>query len=159
MSNKLESLSNAIMDKRTLIAILVIAILWRAGISSDGRIALWESECSGIALFIMGWALFACIYLMSRGLKGWLELNEIYRWIAVSLAAINVYVIVYYAMRWYRLAGVGGVMESLVPYDFLFRDIRYLLLVLFYCVVIWLAKYLKKVHGDYMLLFKEPPKV
>jgi len=159
MSNKLESLSNAIMDKRTLIAILVIAILWRAGISSDGRIALWESECSGIALFIMGWALFACVYLMSRGLKGWLELNEIYRWIAVSLAAINVYVIVYYAMRWYRLAGMGGVMESLVPYDFLFRDIRYLLLVLFYCVVIWLAKYLKKVHGDYMLLFKEPPKV
>jgi len=159
MSNKLESLGNAIMDKRTLIAILVIAILWRAGISSDGRIALWESECSGIALFIMGWALFACVYLMSRGLKGWLELNEIYRWIAVSLAAINVYVIVYYAMRWYRLAGMGGVMESLVPYDFLFRDIRYLLLVLFYCVVIWLAKYLKKVHGDYMLLFKEPPKV
>ena len=159
MSNKLESLSNAIMDKRTLIAILVIAILWRAGISSDGRIALWESECSGIALFIMGWALFACVYLMSRGLKGWLELNEIYRWIAVSLAAINVYVIVYYAMRWYRLAGMGGVMESLVPYDFLFRDIRYLLLVVFYCVVIWLAKYLKKVHGDYMLLFKEPPKV
>ena len=159
MSNKLESLGNAIMDKRTLIAILVIAILWRAGISSDGRIALWESECSGIALFIMGWALFACIYLMSRGLKGWLELNEIYRWIAISLAAINVYVIVYYAMRWYRLAGMGGVSESLVPYDFLFRDIRYLLLVLFYCVVIWLAKYLKKVHGDYMLLFKEPPKV
>ncbi|MCD6202960.1 MAG: hypothetical protein J7I99_01190 [Methanophagales archaeon] len=159
MSNKLESLGNAIMDKRTLIAILVIAILWRAGISSDGRIALWESECSGIALFIMGWALFACVYLMSRGLKGWLELNEIYRWIAVSLAAINVYVIVYYAMRWYRLAGMGGVMESLVPYDFLFRDIRYLLLVVFYCVVIWLAKYLKKVHGDYMLLFKEPPKV
>ena len=159
MSNKLESLGNAIMDKRTLIAILVIPILWRAGISSDGRIALWESECSGIALFIMGWALFACIYLMSRGLKGWLELNKIYRWIAVSLAAINVYVIVYYAMRWYRLAGMGGVMESLVPYDFLFRDIRYLLLVVFYCVVIWLAKYLKKVHGDYMLLFKEPPKM
>jgi len=159
MSNKLESLGNAIMDKRTLIAILVIAILWRAAISSDGRIALWESECSGIALFIMGWVLFACIYLMSRGLKGWLELNEIYRWIAISLAAINVYVIVYYAMRWYRLAGMGGVSESLVPYDFLFRDIRYLLLVVFYCVVIWLAKYLKKVHGDYMLLFKEPPKV
>jgi len=159
MSNKLESLGNAIMDKRTLIAILVIAILWRAGISSDGRIALWESECSGIALFIMGWVLFAYIYSMSRGLKGWLELNKIYRWIAISLAAINVYVIVYYAMRWYRLAGMGGVSESLVPYDFLFRDIRYLLLVLFYCVVIWLAKYLKKVHGDYMLLFKEPPKV
>ncbi|PXF52180.1 MAG: hypothetical protein C4B56_06490 [Candidatus Methanophagaceae archaeon] len=159
MSNKLESLGNAIMDKRTLIAIIVIAILWRAGISSDDKIALWESECSGIALFVMGWALFAYIFYMSRGLKGWLELNKIYRWIAVSLAAINVYVIVYYAMRWYRLAGVGGVSESLVPYDFLFRDIRYLLLVVFYCVVIWLAKYLKKVYGDYTLLFKEPSKV
>jgi len=154
-----ESLGKAIMDKRTLIAIIVIAILWRTGISLNGEIALWESIFSGMALFVMGWALFAYIFLMSRGLKGWLELNKIYHWIAVSLAAINTYVIVYYAMRWYRLAGVGGVSESLVPYDFLFRDIRYVVLVVFYCVVIWLAKYLKKVHGDYMLLFKEPPKV
>jgi hypothetical protein len=93
---------------------------------------------------------------MSRELKGWLELNKIYHWIAVSLIAINTYVIVYYAVRWYRLtAGI----EPYVPWDFIFRDIRFIVLVLFYCVVIWLAKYLKKVHGDYLLLFKGEPKV
>ncbi|MDI6886759.1 MAG: hypothetical protein QMD22_10575, partial [archaeon] len=52
-----ESLDKAIMDKRTCIAIVVIAILWRVGVSMDGKITLWESLCSGIALFIMGWAL------------------------------------------------------------------------------------------------------
>ena len=173
-----ESFSKAIMDKRTLIALVMIAILWRAGISLDGEIALWESICSGIALFVMGWTLvayiylmsrelksvavdfeesmaaFAALYLKSRGLGGWLELSKIYRWIAVSLAAINVYVIVYYVMRWYRLAGIGGVEEALVPLDVLFRDIRFITLVVYYCVVMWLAKCLKKVHEDYLLLFK-----
>jgi len=134
-------------DKRTLIAILVIAILWRALISMDLRIALWESICSGIALFVMGWALFAYIFLMFKRLRGWLELNKVYQWIAVCLAAINTYVIAYYGMRWFRLAVET---ETYVSLDFLFRDIRYILLVVFYCVVLWLAKYLKKVHGDYL---------
>lgn len=57
-----ESLGKAIMDKRTLIAIIVIAILWRTGISLNGEIALWESIGSGMALFVMGWTLFAYIY-------------------------------------------------------------------------------------------------
>jgi hypothetical protein len=176
---KKESLGTVIMDKRTLIAIIIIAILWRASISFDGKIALWESMCSGIALFVMGWTLvayiyllsrelksvavdyeesmaaFAAVYLKSRGLGGWLELSKIYRWIAGSLAAINAYVIVYYVMRWYRLTGLGGVEEALVPMDFLWRDIRFVMLVIFYCVVIWLAKCLKKVHADYLLLFKK----
>jgi hypothetical protein len=152
-----EAFGKGVMDKRTLIAIIVIAVLWRAGISLNDpvpTIALWESMVSGISLFIMGWALFAYIFFMSRALKGWLELNKIYLWIAVSLIAINIYVIVYYAMRWYRLAGLGGVEEALVHLDFMFRNIRFIVLVIFYCVVTWLAKYLKKVHRDYMLLFK-----
>jgi len=147
-----ESLGKAIRDKRTLIAIVVIAILWRIGISLNGKIALWESMCSGIALFIVGWSLFAYIFLMGKELKGWLELNKIYHWIAVSLLAINTYVIVYYAMRWYRLATEIEVEVPLI--DFILRDIRFIVLVVFYCVVIWLAKYLKKVHEDYILLFK-----
>ncbi len=150
-----ESFSNFTMNRRTLAAIMAVAILWRAFISSNGHIILWESVCSGVALFIMGWALFAYILRMSRELKGWLELNSIYRWIAFSVAAINFYVIVYYAMRWYRLAGVGGIEEVPLPLDFLYRDIRYIMLVIFYCVVMWLAKLLKKVHGDYILLFKQ----
>jgi len=107
--------------------------------------------CSGIALFIMGWAVFAYIYWMSRVLTGWLRLSKIYLWIAVSIAAINTYVLVYYGMRWYRLAGVRGVVETAVPLDFLFRDIRYIVLVLFYCVIIWLTKYLREMHRDYLL--------
>jgi hypothetical protein len=75
--SKKESFSTAIMDKRTLIAILVIAVLWRLVLSLDGKIALWESLCSGIALFIMGWSVFAYIYLMSRELKSWLRLCKI----------------------------------------------------------------------------------
>ncbi|MGB2841868.1 MAG: hypothetical protein WBC40_05255 [Halobacteriota archaeon] len=154
-----EAFGKRIMDKRTLIAIVVIALLWRTGISLNGVIDFRESLCSGMALFIMGWAVFAYIFLMSKELKGWSELNKIYQWIAISLVAINIYVIVYYAMRWYRLAGLGGVVEVEVPLDFLFRGVRYIVLVVFYCVMIWLAKYLKKVHGDYLLLFKEESKV
>jgi hypothetical protein len=119
-----ETVSNAVMDKRSLIAVLVIAILWRLGISLDGQIALWESLCSGIALFIMGWSVFAYIYLMSRELKGWLRLCKIYQWIAFCLMAINTYVIVYYGMRWYRLAGVKGVVEAVVPQDFLYNMVN-----------------------------------
>ena len=152
-----ESFGKAIMEKRTLIVIVVVAIIWRTGISLDGKVTLWESMVSGIALFTMGWTLFAYIFLMSRGLKGWLELNKIYQWIAVSLTAINIYVIIYYGMRWYRLATEIEVEVPLI--DFILRDIRFLALVVFYCVVIWLAKYLKEVHGDYMLLFKEAKKV
>ena len=154
-----ETVSNAVMDKRSLIAVLVIAILWRLGISLDGQIALWESLCSGIALFIMGWSVFAYIYLMSRELKGWLRLCKIYQWIAFCLMAINTYVIVYYGMRWYRLAGVKGVVEAVVPQDFLYRDIRYFVLVVFYCAIIWLTKYLMEMHRDYLLVVKEEQKV
>lgn len=153
-----ESLGTAIMGKRTLIVILAIAILWRTGVSLDGQIALWESMCSGIALLIMGWFICVYIYLMSREIKSWLRLSKIYYWIAISVAAINTYVLVYYGMRWYRLAGLKGVVEAAVPWDFLFRDIRYLVLVVFYCVVIWLAKYLEEMYRDYLLVAKGEPK-
>jgi hypothetical protein len=61
-------------------------------------------------------------------------------------------------MRWYRLAGLKGVVEAAVPLDFLYRDIRYLVLVVFYCVVIWLAKYLEEMYRDYLLVAKGEPK-
>lgn len=151
------SLAKVTMDKRTCFAILGILIGWRALISMDGEITLWESVCSGIALILMGWVLFASIFIMSRELKGWLELNKVYRWIAICLSAINVYVLVYYGMRWYRLAGIGGVEEALVPLDFIFRDIRYIVLLLFYCGMMWLAQRLREVYRDYMLLFQGAP--
>ncbi len=151
-----ETFARFVMNRSTLVGIMVIAILWRAFISSDGSVILWESTCSGIILLIMGWTLFAYILSMSRGLKGWLELNTIYRWIAVSLFAINIYVIIYYGMRWYRLMSMT---ETYVPMDLPLRDIRYILLILYYCVVIWLAKHLKKVYNDYTMLFKATPEM
>jgi len=149
-----KSFGKGVTDKRTLIVILVIAILWRVGISLDGKIALWESMCSGIALFMMGWVICVYIYLMSREMKGWLRLSKIYQWIAISVAAINTYVIVYYGMRWYRLAGIKDVVEAVVPWDYLYRDMRYIVLVVFYCAVIRLAKYLEETHRDYLLVVK-----
>lgn len=148
-----ESFEKVIMDGRTLIAILLVAIVWRFVISLNQEIALWESLVSGIALIILGWVLFAYLYHISRKETGWLISNQMFQGLAVSLTAINIYVLVYYCMRWFRLLSV----EVYVPYDFLLRDVRYIMLVLCYCGLIWAARYLKKMHEGYMLLTKDIP--
>ena len=147
-----EPFEKVIMDGRTLIAILIIAILWRTYISLDHEIALWESMCSGIALIIFGWVLFAYLYHMSRKETGWVVSNRMFQGIAVSLTAINIYVLVYYGMRWYTLQ-----VEVYLPYDVLLRDVRYVMLVLCYCGVIWVTRHLKEMHDSYMLLTEEIP--
>ena len=147
-----EPFEKVIMDGRTLIAILIIAILWRTYISLDHEIALWESMCSGIALIIFGWVLFAYLYQMSRKETGWVVSNRMFQGIAVSLTAINIYVLVYYGMRWYTLQ-----VEVYLPYDVLLRDVRYVMLVLCYCSVIWVTRHLKEMHDSYMLLTEEIP--
>ena len=146
------SLCKAMMDKRTLIAILVLAVLWRIVMSLDQKVLLWESMCSGIFLFVLGWALFIYIYCWSARLKGWLALNKIYLWISICTIAVNVYVIVYYAERWYRLAIEP---EYVLPFDYAFRSMRFMALILFYCAVVWMSSWLKKVGTDYELLFKK----
>ena len=150
-----ELMSTVITDERTLMVIVGIAFLWRTVISIDYNIALWESMCSGIALFIMGWLFFAYIYSMSRKQKGWLNLVKVYHGIASGLLAINIYVLVYYGMRWYRLIGLGGVVEAFVPLDYLFRDARFFALVMFYCASIVLLKFLKRAYEEYRLLSSE----
>ncbi|MEA2075086.1 MAG: hypothetical protein U9O85_05070 [Euryarchaeota archaeon] len=135
-------------DKRTLALIIVLAILWRTYISLDGEIAFWESLCSGIALILLGWLLFAYFFDMSVKLKGWIISNRVYQGFGVCLCAINIFVLVYYGLRWYRLSFV----ETYPPLDFIFRDVRYVALVVFYCAVIWSAGYLKKMHEDYTAL-------
>lgn len=146
-----DSFEKAILDKRTLAVIVVAAILWRTYISLDGSIAFWESMCSGVALIIFGWGLFAYMYLKPKKLKGGVMSNWIYQGIAVSMVSINIYVVIYYAMRWYKLLHE----EAYLPLDFIFRDIRYIALVVFYCGVIWSAKYVKKMHEDYVSLSEE----
>jgi len=143
-----ESLGKVIEDKRTLAVIIILAILWRAYISLDEEIAFWESMCSGIALILLGWILFAYFYGRAAKLKGWIISNRVYLGFGVCLCVINIFVLVYYGMRWYRLVHV----ETYLPLDFILRDVRYVALVVFYCAVIWSAGYLKKMHEDYTAL-------
>jgi hypothetical protein len=147
-----ELIGKVITDERTLMVIVGLAFIWRTVISVDFNIAPWESMCSGIALFIMGWLFFGYLYSRSWKYKGWLALVKVYHGIAIGLLAINIYVLVYYAMRWYRLLGVGGVAEAFVPLDYLFRDARFFVLVMFYCASIVLSKFLKRAYEEYSLL-------
>lgn len=144
-------LCETMMDTRTLIAIVVLAVLWRIVMSLNQRVDLWESMCSGIFLFIFGWTLFVYIYRWSTRLKGWLELNKIYLGISICTIAMNFFVIVYYAERWYRLAVEP---EYVLPLDYAYRSLRFIALILFYCAVVWMSRWLKKVGMDYELLFK-----
>lgn len=148
-----ELIGAVITDERSLMVIVGLAFIWRTAISIDYKIAPWESMCSGIALFIMGWLFFGYICSMSWKQKGWLALVKVYHGIAVGLLAINIYVLVYYVMRWYRLFSVDDVAEAFVPLDYLFRDARFFVLVIFYCASIVLSKFLKRAYEEYSLLY------
>jgi hypothetical protein len=147
-----ESFERWVMDGRTLLAILLLALLWRYA-SHQPAIAPWESSISGSALIIFGWLIFAYLYRTSRKETSWLVSNKMFQGLAVSLAAINIYVLVYYGMTWSGLLHV----ELGVPYDRLLYDVRYMMLVLCYCGLIWAARYLKKMHDNYLLLTEEVP--
>jgi len=143
-----EAIFKVVTDERILLAITSIAFFWRTVVSLDKAEALWESICSGISLFIMGWALFGYMYSLSRKPTRWPVSNTIYQRIGVSLLVLNSYVLIYYGMRWHELLHV----EVCLPLDFIFRDARYIIFVMFYCAIIWSAKYLKKLHEDYRFL-------
>jgi hypothetical protein len=42
-----------------------------------------------------------------------------------------------------------------LPIDFIFRNFRFIALVLFYCAVIWSARYPKQMHEEYLSRSKE----
>jgi hypothetical protein len=149
-----ESFEKRILNGRTALAILLVAVVWRTLISLDGEIVFWESLCSGVALFIVGWVLFAYVFHLSRELTGWIITNYIYLGIAVGLAIINIYAVIYYVMRWYTLLYVEVAVAPLLM-DFIFRDIRYIALVLFYCAVILSARYPKQMHEEYLSRSRE----
>jgi len=137
-----------ITDERILLLIITIAFFWRIVVSLDKTEALWESICSGISLFIMGWLLFGYLYSMSQRPTRWPVSNTIYQRIGFKLLVLNGYVLIYYGMRWYGLLHV----EVSQPLDLIFRDIQYVLFVIFYCAILWSAKPLKKMHEDYRFL-------
>lgn len=151
---KREILFRAITDERVLIVIAGIALLWRALVSSDEKISLWESACSGVSLFIIGWVIFAYMYSMSWKPTDWPVTNRIYRSIAVSVLVINIYVAIYYGMRWSGLLRV----EISVSHDYIYQDLRYVIFMMYYCVAIAAARYLRGMHEKYRLLIKERPR-
>lgn len=141
-------LFEVIADDRILILITSIAFFWRAFISRDREIVLWEGVCSGISLLILGWALFGYIYSMSQKPTRWPVANRIYHGLGFSLLVLNVYVLIYYGMRWFKLLHV----EVFPHLDFILSGARYVMFVMFYCAIIWSAKYLKAMQEDYRFL-------
>jgi len=151
--NKKDFLFRVLTDGRILIVVGGIAFLWRAVVSADAEISSWESACSGVSLFIIGWLVFAHMYSMSAKPTEWPVSNRIYRGIAFSVLVLNFYIMIYYGMRW------GGLLrvEVSVARDFVFRDVRYVLFVAYYCIAIALARHLKGMHEHSRLRSKERP--
>ncbi len=148
------SVETVIMDWRTLAVIAVVTILWRTVVSLDKEISLLESVCSGVVLIILGWFIFSYLYLLSKRETSWIISNKLAQGIAISVSALNAYVLVYYAMRWHRLMTET---EIYVPRDFLLRDVRYAALVLAYCGIIWATGHLRKMHDNYLLVTEKMP--
>lgn len=149
-----EMVGALLTDERTLLVIVGLTFLWRTVISLDYKIALWESVSSGVALMILGWLFFAYLLSLTGKEKEWVDVVKVYLNAAIGVFAINIYVLAYYVMRWYTLLGLG-VSEPLVPIDFLFRDVQYFALVMFYCASIVLSKFLKRAYEEHKLLFAE----
>lgn len=149
-----EAMFSILTDERSVIIILGLVFLWRAIISFDKQVVLWESMCSGMAMIMLGWILLGYIFSLSlRTTRP--TVAKIYQGFAFSLLAVNIYVIVYYGMRWYKLIYIVGSEEALAPLDFILRDIRYFVLAIFYCTTIVLAKYLERASEECEFLIKK----
>jgi len=152
--NKREFLFRVITDERVLIVIAGIALLWRAVVSYDEKITFWESAFSCISLSIIGWLLFGYMYYKSLKLAYWPVTNMIYRSIAVSVLVINIYVAIYCGIRGFELP----LVEISVSQDYIYRDLRYVIFIVYYCIAIAAMRYLRGMKENYRLLIKERPK-
>jgi len=151
-----EAIFSILTDERTVIVLIGTVFLWRSIISFDKQIVLWESMCSGMGLFILGWVLFGYISSLAvRTIRP--SVAKIYQGLSFSLFAVNLYVLVYYGMRWYSIIS-PGVEEALVPLDFVFRDVRYFMLAIFFCTAIALSKYLERASEECEYLIKKGEK-
>ncbi len=149
-----ESIFRIITDERTVIVLLGLVFLWRSVISFDKQIVLWESMVSGMALIILGWVLFG--YISSLAVRTTRpSVARIYQGIASAIFAVNMYTLFYYGMRWYTLIYKPEVEKTLLPLDFVFRDIRYFMLTIFFCTAIVLSKYLERASEECEYLIKK----
>ncbi len=122
-------------------------------IGSDNVVTFWESTCSGILLIAWGWSLFGYFCALSIKVKRKMDLTRVIQHVALGLMAINIYAVFYYGIRWYELICIimGEVTETYVPQplEMIFRDIIFVILIIFYCTIVLLAKDLVQAYEDY----------
>ncbi|MFZ2070431.1 MAG: hypothetical protein WAV32_02270 [Halobacteriota archaeon] len=148
-----EAIFRVMTHERTLVVVIAAAILWRVVIRSDNMITLWEIACSGISLIVWGWSLFGYFCALSTKVKHRIELTRVIQHVALGMMAINIYAVFYYGIRGYeqicRIMGEADVTYVPQPLEMVFRDIRYVMIVLFYCTIVLLAKSLVHAYEDY----------
>ncbi len=143
-----EPLAKALKDERIVAGLPVLALLWRVLVSLDQTEVLWESICSGLSLFLLGWISFGYTYLTSRKPTRWPVSNTLYQRISLGILVLNGYLLIYYGLRWTGLLH----KEAYPPLDFIVRDIRYVAFVLAYSAILWSTKYLKHMQTEYRFL-------
>lgn len=127
-----------------------IAFLWRTVISFDYTVTFWESTCQYIIQLIIGWFLFGHICAVAVKAREKPDLIKVVQGIALALSTINVYALVYYGLCWYSLVGLVAYFEVFfVPADYIFQDLRFFALVIFYYTMIVLSKFLETASADY----------
>jgi len=127
-----------------LLGIVIAAVLWRWYVTYNMQVSLGESVASGVVVIIMGWYCVAMIFQTRKALTG--LLRKIYLWIGTSTACINIFAIIYYAERW-QVISMGA--AHVLPLEALWRSLRFILWITFYCSLLWLTNYLKEMSEEY----------
>ncbi|MGC9445220.1 MAG: hypothetical protein ACP5E9_09895 [Candidatus Methanospirareceae archaeon] len=143
-----ELVANVIEDGRIVVGLPGMALVWRVLVSLDRTESLWESICSGLSLFLLGWICFGYTHALSRQPTRWPVSTKLFQRISLGLLVLNGYLLMYYGLRWAGLLH----MEAYLPQDFIVRDIRYLTFVLTYSAILWSIKYLKQMQEGYRFL-------
>ena len=154
-----ERVFKAITDERILLVLIGLNFLWRTVISFDFTLTIGESMASGIALLIIGWFLLGYMCALAVETRARVALSRLVQGLTFALGTLNVYVLLYYSMTWYRLVTTGGFREALAPLDSLFSDLGFFSFVLFYFTAMLVAKSLEKASGDYIVPLGTPTEV
>lgn len=151
-----ERVFKVITDERTLLVLIGLAFLWRTVISFDYTLTIGESMASGIALLIIGWFLLGYMCALAVETRARVALSRLVQGLIFALGTLNVYVLLYYSMTWYRLVTAGHFREALAPLDSLFGDLRFFSFVFFYFTTMLVAKSVEKASGDYIVPLGTP---
>ncbi|HDS45499.1 MAG TPA: hypothetical protein ENN68_05325 [Methanomicrobia archaeon] len=143
-----ELIAKALKDIRIVAVLPGLALVWRMLVSLDQTEVLWESICSGLSLFLLGWICFSYTHAQSRQPTRWPVSTTLYQRISLVLLVLNGYLLIYYGLRWAGLLH----KEAYPPLDFIVRDARYVTFVVAYSAILWSTKYLKQMQEGYRFL-------